>query len=337
MTYATKYVAWFFLVILLAWAVLRVPDHGFGREGENSFSFVLLVSDTTDPNCMLFGFLGLWIAGWRGARDAVLRFVRRDASRIDHARASRALSGAGRGLLWSACLLGILYVASFYWTDFDHETSLGFADGPERLVYARYVGLVAIPLSALLLIPAAEAVQARAGKRPSFVLRTVDGLALIGVLGSALAVLLMLFVKRAPVIGHPNTGLDYVLPSADGVTMPFILWSLAVILAIVGLTSVSLLPDGLATARLSATSVAAGVLVALLVEVAGFQYIATHGGQGNPAELRSLAGRMLVPAAIGALLGLFAKLAPLGRLENQRQNQARSLQLADARERSAGA
>ena len=57
-------------------------------------------------------------------------------------------------------------------------------------------------------------------------------------------------------------------------------------------------------------SLAAGVVVAALIQIAGMSYIASTGGQGNPAELASLVGRMLVPVAAGIIVGACARLLP---------------------------
>ena len=62
--------------------------------------------------------------------------------------------------------------------------------------------------------------------------------------------------------------------------------------------------------RLARRSLAAGVLVATLVELGGLRHLANAGGSGNPAELAELAGRMLVPAAVGVLGAVGACFSP---------------------------
>ena len=57
-------------------------------------------------------------------------------------------------------------------------------------------------------------------------------------------------------------------------------------------------------------SLAAGVLVAILVEMAGLSYISRTGGQGNPAELQLLVGRMLVPVVAGVVIATCIRVLP---------------------------
>ena len=57
--------------------------------------------------------------------------------------------------------------------------------------------------------------------------------------------------------------------------------------------------------NLSSLTLAAGVVVAVLSESAGFTVIAHTGGQANPVEIYALLGRMLVPLFHAFLLRLF--------------------------------
>ncbi len=63
--------------------------------------------------------------------------------------------------------------------------------------------------------------------------------------------------------------------------------------------------------RIARTSLAVGVLAAVLVETAGLHQIAVTGGNANPVELQLVAGGILVTAAVGALVALIVGLSPV--------------------------
>lgn len=294
-----RYTSLVLLFLCLLALPAHVPGHAASGELEPRIRLVNLLVDVLDPLVLLIAVAAPFLAGgWRGVK-AGARFLARGGS-VDPA-GSRSLAAAGRGLLWGSLGLNLVYVLSYYWPAGPGEA--GLLGDFERLNYARYSSILAVTFGSFLLIPSAEAAAVLAGGRPSRVARVLDLLAPVGLLASALAVLLSVFVPRAPLPGEPDSA--FVLPSARGLDPAFVAWSLVVVavLATLALFATGRVGRPLA-ARLAATSLAAGVLVATFVELVGMNRLASRGGQGDTSELQELAGQMLVPFAVGLLAAL---------------------------------
>lgn len=321
----TKWLSLLLLFLLLGGLAARVP--GYGALDGVSFHVGQLLVDVIDPLVVLLAIgAALRAGGLRGAKRGasfLLRGVavqREQASsrtpESDHVAASRSLAAAGRGLLWGACALNSIYVASFY---LSAPSSAGLLNSA-RLDYVKFGAILAVTLGAFILIPSAEAsaeLSVRHASRARPLSRAADALATLGLFGCALTALLSILMYRAPVIGAAGSERTFILPSSDGIDVPFAIWSLVTVPVVASLafffaarTATRAGSRASDWNRFAGMSLGAGVLVATLVELAGLRLIANTGGQGNPAELASLAGRMLVPVAVGALIGVGAQLLP---------------------------
>jgi hypothetical protein len=297
---------WFVLLLALAtWLIKRVPGYA-ELDDSTSFQIGKLLRDAADPLALLLAAgAALVFGGWRGVRAGALFLVGAEGTESESLAASKSLAAGARGLLWGAFLLNSIYVISFYWPEEPWE-SAGLLAGARRS-YVSCGAFLATTLGCLVLLPCAERAAELSGRpdsKATRVARATDVLALLGLFVWTWVLLLSVFVYRV-VLGGESSGLSLMPPALDRIDLPFVLWSGGVVFV---LPWIALLathgPRALIRSRdllghLARMSLAAGVLVATLVEVAGLQSIAHRGGQGNPAELQALVGRMLVPVVLG--------------------------------------
>jgi len=193
-------------------------------------------------------------------------------------------------------------------------------EGPHAI---RQVGpLFVLPLGVLLLLACATASGAtdlmggRVGRR-------LDQLASAGLFGCALTLYVSVFVAQAARIGAPDSAVHFVGPSAAGIDLGFVAWSLAAVAALLALAVASVRaqapPSGRRgiKERVERLALPCGVLVAIVVQALGMNAISSTGGQAGAADSSVLAGRMLVPFAIGLCVAFAA-----GRSSSSRQRQA---------------
>jgi len=315
---ALRWPALFLLLVLLGWWPTHVPGYVPSAQVAR-FNPGQALATLFDPLVVLIAVgAALLAGGLGGARTGLAFLVRgeRAPGTLPTPAASRFLAAAGRGLLWGTCALNLLYLVSFL----VDPRSGGLLASPHRIEQVKFGALLSVILGALVLLPAAEAarsgppVGARSPLRARWA-RAGDALATLGLFLGSLTLLLYVLDYRLPVAGAPG-GSTFLRPSLDGIDAGFALGSLAATLGVVGLAWLgaprrAAAPDG--TRALYAglgAGLAAGVLVAGGVELAGLNHIAASGGQGNPDELRALAGRMCVALACGLLIGLGAWLRP---------------------------
>ena len=321
---------WLVVLVLLVFALLQhvpgqsVPD----AYDAPALSLPKLVVDIVDPLVLLSGLLvALLIGRWRGTRAASLFLLGRpgvaDAAetnstgRFRYRDASKTLAAGARGLLWGGFLMNASYLASCYWMK-----PPGLLVDRARLAYLRAGTIPVVLLACLVLLPAAERaveLSRRSDAGASRGARAVDAFAAIGLLACSLAVILSLFVYRA------GFWEDLLAPTWGSIDASFVLWSagMTIVLAWVALYPTVGVREWreafrkpgrrrsrVLLDRLGRSSLAAGVLLAVVVQLAGTHRIASSGGNANPAELQPLAGGMLVPAVAGVVVAALLVFGP---------------------------
>ena len=261
-----------FVFALVAWLPQAVPS-SIGEAGDrtsSAFTLGHLIKSVVDPLAPLIAVAcALFFGGWRGLGRAACYLVGGAAPQdASHRLATaRALKGAARGWLWGIFVLNLVYVVSFYRPEPPYESQGLLSDGT-RIGFVQGGALFAAGVSCLVVLPHADVLAERG--ESSRTLRAIDGIALLGLAGCALTVILSIFVYEAPKIGgEPRVA--YVQPSFESIDAAFVGWSATVVCV---LSAIALTPFAGSSAdgsiRFCRTSVgraalAAGVLVAVIV------------------------------------------------------------------------
>jgi len=298
------------LLVLVTWLIARVPGYTGFADDDTSFTLGKFLRDVVDPLALLIAVGAALLCGrWRGLRAGARFLVGIEGTESESLAAGKFLAAGARGLLWGAFCLNATYVISFYWPR-EPGISTGLLAG--RTWYVAYGAFLATTLGCLVLLPCAERaveLSAQPASKATRVARATDALALLGLFALTLVLLLSVFLYRFAVIGEEDSGQAWFPPSLDRIDLPFVLWSLLLVFALPwGALFATSGPRALIAhdlrGRLARMSLAAGVLVAMVVEAAGLRYISRTGGQGNPAEVQDLAGRMLVPVGVGIVTAI---------------------------------
>lgn len=307
-----------------AWLIEHVPGTTLSSSGEDARIVVgALVAQVSDVRLFLFALLAMLAVGRTGAIRAAIRLVRgsrgdeQEAGErtADDRRAVGSMLAAGaRGLLWGTFLWSTILVVSFYWPH-PPEESTGLLGNFHNLAIVKSGALPAIVLGCFALLLGAERTAPLSSATK--VARAIDGVSLLGLFACSWSAITMILVYRAAPLRGDGIRDLFLAPTLAGVDATFVAWSTVVVLLLPWLAlapyfgppswlhAFRLPRDPEAHAllgRVGRMSLAAGVLVAVLVQAAGLHHIARTGGNGNPAELQPLAGEMLVPLAVGALL-----------------------------------
>jgi len=331
------------MVALVFWFSVGVADH-FGRApgeqvlsgnaaqlaaeaaGGSSISIGGFLKDTLDPWVLGLALLAtLVLSKWSGFLSAI-RFafgsltnertpVSDPAAVRQLLTASKALTVAGRSILWGTCLFNAVYVATLPW----------FGKFPEwdrwryvRGMYSRESAVAMLILGPLFLMSLARRARnlanthggAGQSSKPfgTALGRAIDVLSVLGIVACLYLQTLVTF--KAQLIGTDPKGhlnATFHSPSFESVSVDLLIWSavfVAVFSVLACFPKVTGFLGHVDWRQLGFNALVSGALGAFVLYHSAVVYFLRGGGQGDPQVMGQVGGLMLVPLCVGAVFYL---------------------------------